>query len=279
LEAKTAPSHTNRDLALYFIVAYAISWAIGIPLALAHQGITPPILPPWSHYLIAYGPMLSALLVTLATRGREGVNALWIRLTNLRLGAIWWLIALSPLIIGLIVALGMNALAGASITFAQLGEVHFLPPLGIGALFLWLFTFGIGEEIGWRGFALPRLQRGHNALTATAILAGLWALWHLPQYFYLFDPSIAVGWAIGLFAGAIVFTWLFNSTGGSILIVAVWHGCFNYITASTAGNGVLAAVVSTIVMVWAVVVVFLYKPGNLSPRARTTFEDGDTGIL
>jgi len=215
--------------------------------------------------------MLSALVVTWATRGREGLKALWLRLTNLRLGPTWWLIAISPLIIGLVVALGMNAMAGSNITFAQLGEVHFLPPLGIGALFLWLFTFGIGEEIGWRGFALPRLQNRHSALTATAILAALWAVWHLPQFFYLFDSSIAIGWALGLFAGAIVFTWLLNSTSGSILAVAVWHGCFNYLSASSAGNGVLAAVVSTIVMVWAVVVVLIYNPRNLSRRDRFTF--------
>jgi hypothetical protein len=90
----------------------------------------------------------------------------------------------------------------------------------------------------------------------------------LPQFFYLFDPAIAIGWAIGLFAGAIVFTWLLNSTSGSILVVAVWHGCFNYITASSAGNGMLAAVVSTVVMVWAVVVIFIYKPRNLSLRDK-----------
>jgi membrane protease YdiL (CAAX protease family) len=268
LEAKTTQAQTNRDLAVYFIVAYAISWGIGIPLALAHQGMAPNMLPPWFHYFVGYGPMISAVVVTWATRGQRGVKALWDRLTNLRVGGIWWVIALSPLIIGLVVTLGMNLVGGSDITFAQLGEVHFLPPLGIGALFLWLFTFGIGEEIGWRGFAMPRLQKDHNALAATSILAVLWALWHLPQFFYLFDPSIAIAWAIGLFAGAIVFTWLLNSTGGSILVVAVWHGCFNYVSASSAGNGVLAAVVSTIVMVWAVVVVLLYRPGNLSPQER-----------
>jgi len=90
----------------------------------------------------------------------------------------------------------------------------------------------------------------------------------LPQFFYLFDTSIAIGWVIGLFAGAIVFTWLFNSVEGSILIVAIWHGCFNYISASNAGNGLLAAVVSTIVMIWAVVVVFVYKPKTLSRKDK-----------
>jgi membrane protease YdiL (CAAX protease family) len=122
--------------------------------------------------------------------------------------------------------------------------------------------------VGWRGYALPRLQKDRTALSATIILAVLWALWHLPQFFYLFDPAIAIGWVIGLFAGAIVFTWLFNSSSGSILIVAIWHGCFNFITASNAGNGILAAVVSTVVMVWAVVVIVLFKPKDLSKQER-----------
>ena len=100
------------------------------------------------------------------------------------------------------------------------------------------------------------------------ILAVLWALWHLPQFFYLFDPAIAIGWTIGLFAGAIVFTWLLNSSNGSILIVAIWHGCFNFISASDAGNGILAAVVSTIVMIWAVLVIVIFKPENLSRHEK-----------
>jgi membrane protease YdiL (CAAX protease family) len=93
-------------------------------------------------------------------------------------------------------------------------------------------TSGIGEEIGWRGYALPRLQKDYNALSSTVILTIFWVLWHLPLFFYLFDPAIAVRWVFALYMGAIVFTWLFNSTDGSILIAAVFHGCFNYINPS-----------------------------------------------
>ena len=148
--------------------------------------------------------------------------------------------------------------------FSLLGQVNFLPNLGVGALLLWIFTFGFGEEIGWRGYALPRLQKDRSALSATLILAVFWALWHLPQFFYLFDTAILVGWFFGLTAGAIVFTWLYNSAEGSILMVALWHGAFNFITASKAGEGVLAAVLSTLVMVWAVAVIIWLKPTNLS---------------
>ena len=267
MKTETAKKET-KHLVLYFVLAYAISWAIGIPLALEHHGWMAPILPDWAHYFVAYGPLLSALIVTLATEGRPGLKKLWERMTQWKVRPIWWVAALSPLIIGAVVVLVFVLVTGKPISIAMLGEVNFLPPLGIGALALWFLTFGIGEETGWRGYALPRLQKNRSALSATLILAAFWALWHLPQFFYLFDPAIAIGWLIGLFAGAIVFTWLFNSASGSILILAVWHGCFNFMSASDAGNGVLAAVVSTLVMVWAVVVIVWFKPGNLSRQPK-----------
>lgn len=257
-----------RNLLLYFVLAYAISWTIGIPLALAKQGVIQPVFPLWFHYLVGYGPMISALIVTRLTEGKQGLKALWERITHWRVGGIGWFAALSPLVLGVVVALVMNWLTPNTISISDLGMVNFLPPLGLGAWLLWLLTFGVGEEIGWRGYALPSLQKDRSALGATLILFFFWALWHLPQFFYVFDPAIAIGWAIGLFAGAIVFTWLLNSAQGSILIVAVFHGCFNYISASSAGNGLLAAVVSAAVMVWAAAVVFLYKPQTLSSKGK-----------
>jgi CAAX protease family protein len=258
----------TKNLIAYFILAYVISWSIGVPLALGQQGVIRPILPLWSHYFVAYGPLLSALIMTGVSEGQAGLRELAGRMFMWKVRPIWWIAALSPLIIGLVVGLIFNLTRHSGITLSALGEVNFLPPIGVGALALWIFTFGIGEEVGWRGYALPRLQKNRSALGATVILAVLWALWHLPQFFYLFAPAIAIGWAIGLFAGAIVFTWLFNSSNGSILIVAIWHGCFNFITASNAGNGILAAVVSTIVMIWAVLVIVVFKPEKLSHQEK-----------
>ncbi len=268
MDSSAGAGRKPGSLLAYFVLAYSLSWIIGIPLALAAQGVIAPILPTWSHYLVAYGPLLAAILVTWNTEGAAGLSELVSRIFKWRLPPIWWIVALSPLIIGLLAMLVLGMAVGIGIRPAELGEVNFLPPLGYGALFLWILTFGIGEETGWRGYALPRLQQGRSALSATAILAPLWAGWHLPQFFYALDPGIVVGWAIGLFAGAIVFTWLFNSTGGSVLMVAIWHGAFNFFSASPAGEGVLAAVVSTIVMVWAVLVVLIFKPGNLSHRPK-----------
>ena len=90
----------------------------------------------------------------------------------------------------------------------------------------------------------------------------------MPAFFYLFDPRIAVGWLFRMFSGAVVFTWLFNNTGGSVLIAAIWHGCLNTMSGSSAGDGMLAAIVSTLVMVWAVIVVLVFKPASLSRRPK-----------
>ena len=260
---QSAPySDNSRNLITYFILAYAISWSIGVPLALAHQGLIPAILSPWTHYLVAFGPMLSAVIVTGISQGLTGLKELGKRM--IRWACLkWWLAAFSPFIIGYVVIKITNALTGSEILMSDLGMVNYLPPLGAKALLLWILTFGLGEETGWRGFALPRLEKGRSALVATLILAAFWALWHLPQFFYLFDPSMAIGWLIGFFAGAVILTWLYNSASNSILIVAVWHGCFNFITASKADIGYLPAVVSMLVIVWAVVVIIRYKPKNL----------------
>jgi membrane protease YdiL (CAAX protease family) len=255
-------SDDARHLSAYYILAYAISWSIGVPLALAKQGIIPEILPPWTHYLVAYGPMASALIVTGVSQGSSGLKELGRRMFRWACPK-WWIVAFSPFIIGYVVIKIFNGLTGSEISLSDLGAVNYLPPLGTGALLIWIFTFGFGEETGWRGFALPRLQKGRSALAATTILTAFWALWHLPQFFYVFDPSIAVGWVIGLFAGAVILTWLYNSASNSILMVAIWHGCFNFMTASIADTGILPTVLSAIVIVWAALVIVLTKPKNL----------------
>jgi membrane protease YdiL (CAAX protease family) len=255
----------RHSLVLFFVLAYAFSWAVEIPLALRARGlIAAPI--PWSlHYLAAYGPLLAAIIVTGLTDGREGLKSLWGRMFKWRVRPVWWLVALAPLVLYALLALVLRFIPGQEADLAALGQIDFLPNLGVGALFVWFLTFGLGEETGWRGFALPRLQRGHSAFSATVILWVFWALWHLPLFFYLYDATILAGFLLGLLAGAITFTWLYNSTGGSVLLVAVWHAAFNFVTGClVCKTGVTAAVVSTLVMVWAVVVVVWFKPARLS---------------
>jgi membrane protease YdiL (CAAX protease family) len=255
----------GHSLFVFFVLAYAFSWAVEIPLALRAQGLIQVRIPFAVHYLAAYGPMLAALIMTWLADGREGLRELFRRMLKWRLRPVWWLVAIAPLILYGLVAVTLRAIQGSMPDVAAVGRVDFMPSLGIGALFFWVLTFGFGEETGWRGYALPRLQRGRSALWATLILWALWALWHLPLFFYSYDLSVVPGLLIGLLAGAVTFTWLYNSTGGSILAVAVWHGAFDFTTGCIAcKTGVTAAILSTLVMIWAVLTVILFKPAMLS---------------
>lgn len=95
-------------------------------------------------------------------------------------------------------------------------------------LFFTLFPLSgaFGEELGWRGYALPRLQAGRSALAASLILGVLWAAWHLP----LFATGVwgqPVPHSLTILALTIPYTWLFNKTNGSVLLVMLFHGSFN----------------------------------------------------
>jgi CAAX protease family protein len=268
----TTQTKRGRLLLSYVLIAYVISWAIEIPLALKAQGIISANIPFAIHYLAAFGPLIAGIALTWQENGFTGLKDLFQRTIKWRVETIWWTVALSPLLLFLIVSLLMRIIQGSWLNFGILGRFDFLPDLGMASIFLWLATYGFGEELGWRGYLLPRLQRDQSAWSATVILWIIWATWHTPSFFYLHtasSPGMLIGFLIGLLTGAIFLTWLYNSSGGSILIVAIWHGLFDYVTACTeCKSGLIAATVSTLVMIWAVVVVILFKSMNLSSKVR-----------
>jgi membrane protease YdiL (CAAX protease family) len=150
-------------------------------------------------------------------------------------GVQWYLVALlAPLAIWL-VAFGI-ALGGAPLT--ALGRqpalllTTFLPFTLMG-----LFLPSLGEEPGWRGFALPRLQAHHGPLLGTVILGALHGLWHLPAYFTAalgpFTGEKFASFVLAAVAGTFLYTWVFNRSGGSVLLVMLLHG------ASNAASGLL----------------------------------------
>ena len=268
---------TRRPVFSYFLGAYAISWSIAVPLALQAQGFLAPRIPPAFHYLTAFGPaaaaMLLARLLREPARSSEGVPS-----TSIARSIAWWTIGFaSPLLLFVIAQVAGTIVGQTVATWRSLGHINFLPDLGLMAWAFWFMTSGCGEEFGWRGFALPRLQRTHSAMTSSVLLAVGWAGWHLPAFFYI--PSYTAiglrllpGFVLGVFAGAIVLTWLYNSSRGSVLAAALWHASFNFVTASPNAAGLVAAVTSTLVMVWAVTVVWGCDWATLarrSPRRRS----------
>lgn len=258
----------------YWILTLAISWLIWLPLIFQAQGWGNFQAPFALHYLGAFGPLIAALVMTWMLDGAQGLQELWSRITRFRVGALSWVIAVGgPLALFGFALFETVVVRNPFPDLAQLGQVNYLPYLGIWVLPFWLVTFGFGEEIGWRGFALPRLQKGHSALWATLILGVMWSLWHLPAFFYL-DTYIQLGlgvfpmFALGIIAGAVVMTWLYNTSGGSILMVAIWHALFDLLTATKATDGLMQASMSVLMMVAAVAIVIMFKPANLSSAPK-----------
>ena len=271
LHSAVHPRRTRLFFA-FALIAYAISWVIEIPLALKAQGIISADIPFGIHYLAASGPFIAAILLTWRENGSSGLKNLLERTFQWRVEPIWWVVALSPLLILFLVTLFASYVRGTSLDFQFLNHFDFLPNIGIAAVFIWLASYGFGEDLGWRGYLLPRLQRDRSAWSASLILWAIWATWHTPSFFYLHTASsigMLIGFLFGVLAGSIFLTWLYNSSGGSILIVAVWHGLFDYVTACTeCKSGLVAAIISTVVMIWAVVVVLAFKRLNLSHKER-----------
>ena len=265
-------------LVVYFILAYVITWIIVLPVVASAQGfISVPASLYALHYLSAYGPLLAAVIVTTITDGGDGLRELFGRMIKWRVGLGWVLVAaLSPLaLFGLAALIVLAVVGGAPPDLSLAGQVNFLPYLGIGALVLWLLTSGIGEETGWRGYALPRLQRNMSALSATLILTVFWVFWHLSRFFY-FGAFVELGFsvlplfALQLLAMGIVLTWLYNSTNGSIMMAALFHGGFNFLPAGGAAEGYIAPTARVLLIIWAVVVVAVFKPANLSRKGKQT---------
>lgn len=266
----------QHSLVMYFVLAYAITWAFELPLAAVRRGWIHLSIPFAIHYLGAFGPMLAAIIVTGITQGGDGIRGLFSGLFKWRVGWSWMIFSIfSPIAMFALAAFVMRSISGEWPNLNLLGEVEYLPYLGIaGALVLWLLTWGLGEEVGWRGFALPRLQKSHSALTATIILGTIHALWHLPAFFYK-DTYMAMGLAAGLpmlvisvIAAAIVFTWIYNSTRGSLLMVVLFHALFDMLSVSKAGGTNAPAVMSAVVWILAVVLAIIFKPANLSREEK-----------
>ena len=245
----------------YFVLAFGISWSFGLLLIGRRYGLTS--VQPALHYLTSLGPALAALIVTGLVSGHSGLNDLGSRVVRWRIGWRCLLIACaSPLLLAGGAVLAQYLLTSSVPDLGLLGRVEYLGNIGVlPALLLWIITFGFGEEVGWRGFALDTMQRrGWSLLRSSGVIGLLWAMWHLPAFFY--KPTFMAlgaggfaGYALGIVSGSILLAWLYNGTGGSIFAVAIWHALFDFIVASPAGEGMVAAVTSTGVMLWASMIV------------------------
>jgi membrane protease YdiL (CAAX protease family) len=245
---------TTDPLPAFFGLTFCISWGFWVPMIVLGREIAA------LRIAGTFGPLVAAILVAAGAQGLPGVYALWRRFTRWRVGVRWYLFALLSTAVVVLTALGLDRVLAGS-TGALLGT-PILPQAatvpgggaafpGGGGLFTGggaplpaaaalvriLLVFGyvllfsvLGEETGWRGFALPRLQRRIGPLGASVLLGLIWGVWHLPLFLIpgSFHQEIPFAlFVVQAVAHAVVMTWLYNHTGGSLVPVHLFHAASN----------------------------------------------------
>jgi len=232
--SRTAPRGLLRryPLASYFAIAFLFSWIIEVPVALSAQGILPFTIPmpavAVAVVAATFGPTVGAFVMTGVTEGKAGMVRLLRRYVQWRVGIPWYVFVL--LGIPLIIVLGTIVIPGALASFQPI-----LGPLLIAYPMAFLLTFflggPLGEEPGWRGFALPRLQERNGPLWGSVILGVLWALWHFPLFWsgVWTPPTIPnmIMFTVMITTLTIIMTWVFNHAKGSLLLMMLMHASFN----------------------------------------------------
>jgi len=221
----------RHRVASFFVLAYALTWLAWLPVVLGYGGDLNQIL----SLIAQFGPAVAALVVTWYSGA--SVRDWARRIARWRVAPQWYAVA---------VGLPMLLIGVEGAIFGLLGR-PIDPSLVPGSLAAYLPTLafltliaGLGEEPGWRGFALPRLESRYAPMVATLVLGLLWALWHLPLV--LVDPRFPHGFTspaplvllalltlVGIVFMAVFYTWVYNGTR-SVLLCMLLHGSFNTAT-------------------------------------------------
>jgi membrane protease YdiL (CAAX protease family) len=250
----------RHPLVTFFLLVFILTWVVwvprasGAPLGVVGQAWT------WI-------PAIAALLAAALTGGRGALRELGSRLVRWRVGWQWYVVViLGPAAFSLAVA-GIYALFGGSWAEAAPPAI-LVGPLVVLPLFLVILTLtdGLGEELAWRGFALPRLLTRYSALVASVVLGVIWALWHLPLLWTegngMFHLPV---WLLllDLTAKSILFTWVFLHTRGSVLIAMLFHGATNLFLVSpeVVSTGDFQVAVLAMVGKWVLVGIVLVVAG------------------
>ncbi len=214
----------RHSLITFYLLAFLFSWLGWIPQLLTARGV-------WTvdHPLLSLlgggGPTLAAVLVVWWTQGRQAVGGLFARLVQARAGWRW---------LGAVFAFWIlvGALAWSLMMLFTPHRAN-LQGFSWGVLvpvFLTMLLSNVWEEIGWRGFALPRFQERFSDWHTALIMAGLWSVWHLPLLLNPKNPMSGLPWSAELLfslALTVVYIWLYRQTGGSLFYVTVFHALSN----------------------------------------------------
>ncbi|MBE0682606.1 MAG: CPBP family intramembrane metalloprotease [Anaerolineales bacterium] len=272
-------------LVIFFLLVFGLTWPFMIVDVLGSHDVLPFRLPIPLMIVMGYMPTLAAVIVTGMTKGKEGIRALFRKLLIAKVGLRWYVLAIFGYAAVCAGAIGLsNLFSEASIPFLSENFPKFSNPvemvLSVAVMFLAISLVN-GEELAWRGFALPRLQSKFNALTSSIILGVVWGLFHLPLFFTLTGSSQAgasfLDFLLSTVSLTVIFTWMYNHTRGSVLLAYLLHGATNTWTRIFAidhnENPLVGGAVTGLTVLVAVIVILFMGAENLSRNGTRIQEE------
>ena len=263
----------------YFILALGWSWLFWIPVVLTGMDIS--VTPGIALFTIGiFGPAVSAILLTCLTGDKQERREYWSRLISFtRIGPRWYAIIILIAPVYSVLAILSGLVIKGNIPAVDTAVRYVTHPLTIIPFAIVRMVSGpLPEELGWRGYALDRLQRKWNALVSSLVLGVIWAVWHTPMFFMrgslmsevlpLWSTEFWVVMGPGILAGSVVMTWIYNNTQRSTLAAILFHFMMNF----TAEFLRLPGDIKTYQFVWltiiAIVVTLVYGPATLKGKVR-----------
>ena len=250
------------------VIGIALMFLFTWPIDLANAGLMPFQVPFLLYLFLGWGFILAAVLMTWLVLGRAAVGQLLRRYLKWRVGWKWYLALLIVPTAATVAVFATGLLTGTPPDFSQLLVDQVKPESFSRLAFLipFLLTDAIsnGEEIGWRGYVLPRLQARFSALGAALILGVVWGLWHLPKFLTHWDSLHFAIFMLDTMATSVILAWMYNGTDGSLLMVVLAHAARNtagiYLpsasTVSAEGLGAFAVEVGLLILIAAAIVKF-----------------------
>jgi membrane protease YdiL (CAAX protease family) len=274
----------SHPLLSYFVLAYGLSWILWAPVAWVNSQSDSP--PEWIMLLVLlgiYGASGAGFIMTGLVDGKPGVRKLWARVRNWRVGFKWYLVAFFAVPIVILAGVALYTLLGNSTgPFVP----SLLPMLLLGSIPAIIFG-PLGEEFGWRGFALPRLQERYSAFWSSIILGILHTFWHAPLFFIgritfgtiaengLVTVPLFLSWVT---LGTFVYTFVLNHTRASMLMAILIHLMANSSSAIVFGifpdlseSAQFQIMALTQIPGWVVVVLLIvvFGPARLSRKSAS----------
>jgi membrane protease YdiL (CAAX protease family) len=217
----------RHALPIGLILMFALTW----PIDLSNAGLLPFKVPFLLYLFLGWGFVVAAVLMTWLTLGRAAVGGLLRRYLMWRVTWKWYLAALIPAATAVLGVFLYAALSGMPPDFSNIMadkvRPEFVGRLAFVIPFLLTDFISNGEEIGWRGYALPRLQARTSALAASLLVGFVWGLWHLPKLLNHWDWGYFAVFMVDTIAKSVLLAWIYNGTRGSLLLVTLSHAASN----------------------------------------------------